>query len=490
MAAMTSAFQTVPTAEYGRRSVRWVGIDHPVEFNEPVPYSVHEEYSLKPISVLGIFIPNVEYRSFSPYVGAVAFTLGILGAILAWRERHVRWLATLSLAGLIFSLGPNSLLHGILYALVPLVEKARVPGAGTLVFAIGFAPLVAYGADLLPRPEFVRWSNRTAWALGIFAVIVATTAFVIFALKIQPATDNRLIIPAIAALLFVAILALWRHSSVSASTGVTAVLGLVLFELANVSTASFPNRYQPELNPYLHRLAEHTDMIDYIRNRGDAARIEYDDNVLPYNIGDWYGVETLNSYTASATTNIWKMDLFSPRGKDFFGIKYYLGKASPNPNYIEDFTGRSGLKVFENPTAFPRAWSVHRAAAPGAMHANFDARNVVAMDGTLPALGSCSRSQDQVELPLHRPNRVVIAANLQCPGMVILTDTWFPGWRASVDGKPAKIYEVDGGVRGVLVSAGRHTIEMRYLPWSVFSGAALSLLATIVTILAWRSSSS
>jgi hypothetical protein len=487
MAGLTSAFQTIPTAEYGRRSVRWVGTDSPVEFNQPVPYTVHEEYSLKPISLMAIFIPNVEYKSYSPYIGAVAFAIGIMGAILAWRERQVRGLATISLAGLIFSLGPNSLLHGVIYALVPLVEKARVPGAGTLLFAVGFAPLVAYGADLVPRPEFATWSRRLGLCISVFAAIIATTAFVIFALKIQAATDDRLIIPAIAALLLTAVLATIRAGHLSALAGVACITGLALFEMANV-TAVFPNRFHPEQNPYLHRLAEHSDMVDFVRRQGEAVRIEYDDNVLPYNIGDWYGLETFNAYTASATTNIWKMDLFSPLAKDFFGIKYYFGKTAPNSAMQEAFTGRSGLKVFLNPTALPRVWSVHKVGSLAAMRdAGFNPRDVVALSEPIPSPGTCDKFRDVVNMPVHQPNRVIIFATLQCPGVVVLTDTWFPGWRATVDGRPAKIYEAYGGVRAVAVDTGTHRIEMRYLPWTVFAGGGLTLLAAITAFFAWRS---
>jgi uncharacterized membrane protein YfhO len=51
-----------------------------------------------------------------------------------------------------------------------------------------------------------------------------------------------------------------------------------------------------------------------------------------------------------------------------------------------------------------------------------------------------------------------------------------------VDGRTARIYEVYGGVRGVMVDGGRHTIDMRYRPWSVFLGAALTLFAAMVSI--------
>jgi uncharacterized membrane protein YfhO len=62
---------------------------------------------------------------------------------------------------------------------------------------------------------------------------------------------------------------------------------------------------------------------------------------------------------------------------------------------------------------------------------------------------------------------------------VVLADTWFPGWRAEVDGRPAEVLEVYGALRGVVAGAGTHNIEFRYRPWSAATGAAMSASALI-----------
>jgi uncharacterized membrane protein YfhO len=72
--------------------------------------------------------------------------------------------------------------------------------------------------------------------------------------------------------------------------------------------------------------------------------------------------------------------------------------------------------------------------------------------------------------------------------MVILTDTWFPGWHATVDGKPAQIHEAYGGVRGVIADGGEHMVEMRYRPMSVIAGFLMTLAAALVTgLVRWQS---
>jgi hypothetical protein len=497
IAALASAFQTIPTAEYGRLAVRWTGVQDPQHFNETVPYSVHGQYALHPTGILGIFIPNIEQNS---YVGIVAFMLAVLGAILAWRERQVRWLATIAAGGLLFALGPNSMLHGVLYSLVPLVDKARVPAAGMLLFALGIAPLAAFGVDLLPRPESFAWSRRTGWMLAGLAGVLGLTGFIFYAARFQSALgDDRIFMTALAAVLAAALFAGWRAGGVSAATGASLAIALVLIELGNAMNYYLPTRWEPAQNPYLHRLAEHGDLVHFIRDRGIPGRVEYDDQAIPYNIGDWYGLEVTNAYTASVLDEVWSLDLFSPRSKDFFGVRYALAKTPPRPGLKELFQGRSGVKIFENTRAYPRVWSVHRATSfPDlkqlrAAYADdqVDLLSTVLLTGE-PALnlGACNASSDDedVQMPLHTPSAVRITANLKCRGMVILTDTWFPGWRATVDGKPAAIHKAYGAVRGVIVEPGVHVIEMYYRPTSVYAGFGLTVLAGMITLVVWRRS--
>jgi len=494
IAALASGFQTLPTAEYGRVAVRWSGPGEPLSFDQTVPYSVHEDYALKPLGLLGIFIPGIAQASMpgsNPYVGIVAFTLALLGAILAWRQRQVRWLAALSLGGILFSLGPNSLLHGVLYALVPLVEKARVPGAGTVVFSLGLAPLVAFGVDALAEPASWDWSRRFGWLLGGLAGVLALLSLILYATKIPSALgDDRIMITALAAALASGLLAASRGGSIPARSGAVAAICLVLFELANVNGYSFPNRSNPADNVYLPPLSQHSDLADYVRQHDGSARVEYDDQQIHYNIGDWYGIEAVNAYTASVLANVWGMDLFSNRSRDFFGVKYYFGRTPQSPDLKEVFTGRSGLKVFENQAAYPRVWSVHQGISVPNLAGErrimdqpaFDPRHTVLLRGAAPDLGACGSSADDIQMPQHLSNYVRIQVHLGCRGMVILTDPYFPGWRAYVDGKRVPILEAYGGVRGVVVEAGDHLVEMRYRPWSVLLGGLMTLAAALITL--------
>src|SRR5262249_56487794 len=82
----------------------------------------------------------------------------------------------------------------------------------------------------------------------------------------------------------------------------------------------------------------------------------------------------------------------------------------------------------------------------------------------------------------HFADRLAIRADLACGAMVILSDTFFPGWRARVDHQPAQIYQVNGAMRGVVVPRGAHTVTMRYRPVSVYLGAALTLPAVSLSL--------
>jgi uncharacterized membrane protein YfhO len=72
----------------------------------------------------------------------------------------------------------------------------------------------------------------------------------------------------------------------------------------------------------------------------------------------------------------------------------------------------------------------------------------------------------------------------------MLADPWFPGWQATVDGRPARMYRANGLVRAVPVPAGKHRVRFTYRPRAFYWGAWISgaawLLLLLGSLLLWR----
>jgi hypothetical protein len=68
--------------------------------------------------------------------------------------------------------------------------------------------------------------------------------------------------------------------------------------------------------------------------------------------------------------------------------------------------------------------------------------------------------------------------------LLVVTDAWYPGWRATVNGRPAPMAEVNAFQRGIRVPAGNSTVVMRYEPTTVRVGIAVSL-AALIAVIAW-----
>ena len=77
----------------------------------------------------------------------------------------------------------------------------------------------------------------------------------------------------------------------------------------------------------------------------------------------------------------------------------------------------------------------------------------------------------------YDPERVVIDATARRPSALVLTDLHYPGWKATVDGRPADLRRVDWLLRATPLPAGRHRVELRYEPASWRIGWIVSLLA-------------
>jgi uncharacterized membrane protein YfhO len=106
---------------------------------------------------------------------------------------------------------------------------------------------------------------------------------------------------------------------------------------------------------------------------------------------------------------------------------------------------------------------------------------------TLPACAGQTGGADSVQLKEDHGSRVSLSVSLSCPAMIVVSDTYFPGWRAYVDRTPAQIYSVNAAMRGIIAPAGVHSVTMRYRPISVYVGAALTFLGILGVALLARS---
>lgn len=85
---------------------------------------------------------------------------------------------------------------------------------------------------------------------------------------------------------------------------------------------------------------------------------------------------------------------------------------------------------------------------------------------------------DEVRIVEDAPERLVLEARTRGAALVVVTDAWYPGWTATVDGAPVRILRADHAFRAIALPAGSHRVEMRYAPASVRIGLLVSLLAT------------
>jgi len=89
---------------------------------------------------------------------------------------------------------------------------------------------------------------------------------------------------------------------------------------------------------------------------------------------------------------------------------------------------------------------------------------------------------ERARIVVDRPERVEVETHVDAAGLLVLTDTYYPGWRATVDGTPATIVRSDHAFRGVRVEPGDHHVVFTYAPRTVVLGGVCSAAAALVVV--------
>ncbi|MGA2181531.1 MAG: YfhO family protein [Bryobacteraceae bacterium] len=438
VAVAISAIQTLPLYEFGRLARRWVGAPEPIGWQDKVPYYVHQQYSLSWKGVLGILVPTPTAEAHTTvFVGVAIVALACLGVACGWRNRPLRYVALLGAGGLLYSLGANTPLHRLAYAVLPMVDKARTPVRGMFLVGLALAVLAACGADVLLERRFsLRFAVPLVIVVGALFAVLRWTAWLT---PMYPTVPTHYFAKGVAALAVLAILLFWRAGN-RLVRGVVLTLA-VLVEASTV--AAF--RVVPLAGHTVcaASMLDHQDLIAQLRSEVGDGRITVDWNELMFNPGDQYGFDQLQSFVAAVPANILRLPLHTPRVQELMGVTRHLGK-----NGVESVPG----------PAMPRAWTETQCAA-----------------------------REPVAVARPDSDDVILTATLGCRGLVVLSDTMYPGWEARVDGRPVDIHEAWGALRSVAVDAGIHKVEMRYRPASVRFGAGLSAVGLLacLALLAW-----
>ncbi len=486
---LISGLQTVPAAEYGPLARRWVGMAEAADWKTKVSYHVHEQYSQFPLSLLGSFVLGVS-RSFSPFMGAVGITLAMLGIAVGWRKQNrVRWLTGLGLFGVLISLGGFSLLHGIMYAWAPLVDKARSPGMAIALFGFAIAALAALGLDGLKRSEhLLPFARRVLLALAALLAVIHLSVGLVRGK--ESIADERAMITAFVAFLLALLFTWHRTGELPARHFAAGVIALSLLELANSSGYDFSNSNRHRDERILAQTRDHDDVAAYLRQLPGPIRVEVDDKAIEYNFGDWHGISHFGGYLASLTSNLLSIDTHSAAGREIFAVTHYVGKEPRSPQETLVFKGQAGVNVYQRAGDHPRVWTVHTILPVDArglrtavdLASASQVRQAVTLVGRIPTIPfpkpECG--EDRVRILNYEPSRVVVTARMGCPGVLILGDTHYPGWQVTVDGQPSELLVPWGVVRGVVVPAGEHQVEFRYRPRSVQLGAAMTLFGLLL----------
>jgi hypothetical protein len=259
---------------------------------------------------------------------------------------------------------------------------------------------------------------------------------------------------------------------------IIALIGLDLsaFDWSAVNKIEAGTKGQDEMA----RLLSCRDAVAFLRSRPGPFRVEVAANFGP-NIGDMFGVQ--ETWGTGVTI---QMDYGRIRSHpDLLNARYTLRPATANePGAIYQ---DAAWKVYENVNAYPRAWLVHQIAVEPdneKLLARLDRSDLdfhrVALLNAAPAPGvSANRDTHGEQVRFHqlRPDRIELEASASGPALLILSELFYPGWQAKVNGREAQILKVDGALRGVVVPSGESHIYMDYAPASFYWGLGLSITA-------------
>jgi membrane protein YfhO len=487
------AVQLFPSIEYSARALRFLGAPGALPADQKIPYAdLSDEFLPQGITLLiasFAFNGNAGLgETTSPYMGVFPLLAAVIGIRRYWWNRWVRFLAGLAIAAMLFTFGTYSWLHGVLYAIVPKLWAMREASRMIYVLDFALAILAAYGVEALVvrgngmERTSAGWPGLNRTLLGI--VIACAAALFVPGMFGKPDTNPW---NALSILLIFASYGLFQYMEHgNRGAGVHAVMVLlILFDLSAFDWTAV-NRIEIAKSgvDHMDRILSARAAAQFLKAQPGTFRVQIQTDPAP-NIGDLFGVPIIHP-GGGATIPI---DYIRMMGyPDLLNVRYVLTPATeqkPGAVYQD-----RAWKVYENPSGYPRAWMVHETMVePSAERAaeqlgkpGFDGRRTALTEVALALEPLAAGARESASISAIAPNRMELDVDVQSRGLLVLSENYYPGWRATIDGQNTTIYRVDSALRGVMVPRGHSRVVLSYAPASVYWGGLLTLLAFAGTL--------
>ena len=520
----TAAIQLVPTAELLKYSIR--NLDHNIiEYN----------YGLLPIQnlisflapdffgnpVTGNYWGVIQYQEVTGYFSVIAFALVTLGIFSKKRDWRINLFSALFIGSIVLAF--NNPISRLIYQLkVPLLSTGYA-SRWLIITAFSGAFLSAITIEKLNQKKLI---FILGVLLGILALVYGLVWKAIIPIKpdLIPVASRNLLLPIALLVAGIYICIFIRNKNWAK---------LLLLILVTFDLGRFTIKFTPFSDPqYTSRAIP---VFEYIKSRSKVDRvISADGPILPANTWMYpklysttgydpllikdYAVffNGLNMGKVKVSETSIKFDdinftrylnlanLNSPL-LDLVGAKYLLavkydswGKIRPWGKINEAAVDLDRYQpvfedgetvVLQNQTVLPRVSLYYNAEsetdsvkAIEKLVSGFDFRNKLLIDKEI-LKQYIPGADDVVEITGYTANKVSFQVKTQNGAYLFLSDTFFPGWQVSINGKSGKILQADSIFRAVEVPPGNSHIEMFYSPNSYKAGVTISTISLLLLLI-------
>lgn len=475
-----AAVQLLPGLEYTRLTTRaGYGFD---QMAGGFPFS----------SLITIFIPNV-LTNWSPlYFGIPSLALAVIAFIR--REKSAWFWAAVAVMALGVSFGGRALIYRLAYLAAPGFAMFRGQERAAFVMAYCVAILAGLGA---------KSAQHTSASSGLRRALAAATAMawfftaeVFLAERLSPQSN---LFNLLEGTVFLALMVTLTWAAIG-GTGRPALrpwlpAALVALIVLDLFSVTMNTNWEPI--PATERTLL-SDIGTPVLGDKTLFRIDAEYGFGRLGPGENYG--TLVGVQDIRGTSPLKLDTLDAylqlpkyRLRQLLSVKYVFISWEqlevPSQVIAREPTANPPIFLHEITEPIPRAWMVYRVmttpdrgqALGWLADASFDPSSTVILERE-PTLDLPQLPPDdsRVSVEEYLPERISLDVSTPADGVLVVSEWYYPGWQAILDGEPAEIWEANAGLRALPLTAGEHHIEMVYRPTLFLAGAAISVASMMV----------